>query len=293
MNIKNVVVAGGGVMGSQVSWQFATHGVEVTVYDAFEAGLERCRNFHDDYARKFVSERGVPEAGIAAARGRLSYSSDLGGAVADADIVIEQVPEDIAIKRRFWQEVSALAPQKTVFLTNTSSLLPSDMVDFVDRAEKFLALHFCVPVWDANVGEIMTQPKTDPKYRGIITDFARQVGLVPIDVRKEQPGYVLNSLLIPFLTAALDLLRRGVADAESVDQVWHICNRSEIGPCQMVDMVGMNAAYHIMLGMAKAHGDPQAQAVADYLKAEFIDKGRLGMETGQGFYTYPADGVKG
>ncbi|KGJ05036.1 3-hydroxybutyryl-CoA dehydrogenase [Paracoccus halophilus] len=283
--INKILVAGGGVMGSQVAWQAAMHGKQVTVYDMFEAGLERCRAFHAGYAKQFREQRGADPAEVEAALARLSYSTDL-AAVQDADLVIEQVPEDLEIKRDFWHKVSSLAPERTIFATNTSSLLPSDMLEFVDRPGKFLTLHFCAPVWDANIAEIMMTPRTDPQYRDQLVELAPEMGLVPIVLQKEQPGYVLNSLLIPFLMAALELVRDGVADPASIDKVWHICNRSEIGPLQMMDIVGMNVGFHILEAQAKADGDPRAKSLAEYLKTEFIDKGRMGLETGRGFYDY-------
>ena len=293
MSIAKVLVAGGGKMGSQVAWQMATHGLEVTVYDAFEAGLARCRGFHETFSREFIEKRGAKQADMDAALARLSYSTDLKAAVADADLIVEQVPENLQLKLKFWQDVSALAPEKTIFATNTSSLRPSEIAEVVDRPEKFLAFHFFVPVWDANLVEVMALPKTDPKYRAILTELAPKIGLEPIDIRKEQPGYVVNSLLIPFLLAGLDLVYKDVADPETIDMVWRISNSSKFGPCQMMDLVGMNVVYNVVKSIADANNDADAQAKADYVKREFIDKGRLGMEAGQGFYSYPADGIQG
>ncbi|MCA8928155.1 MAG: 3-hydroxyacyl-CoA dehydrogenase [Alphaproteobacteria bacterium] len=286
MRIDRIVVAGGGVMGSQVAWQAATHGKTVTVYDVFDEGLARSRAFHEDFGKRFVAQKRRTAEEVAAARARISYTTDLGAALAGAGLVIEQVPEDLGIKQKFWQQASALAAAETLFASNTSSLLLSDMVGFIDRPEKFLALHFCVDVWDANIGEVMGQAQTAPASYAAITAFAGEIGLVPIEVRKEQPGYVLNSLLIPWLIAGIDLLRKGVCDAESIDRTWQICNKSEIGPMRMLDMVGMNAAYHIASSWAAAYQDDQAAAAAAFLKSEYIDRGRLGMAAGRGVFEY-------
>ncbi|MFV0383971.1 3-hydroxyacyl-CoA dehydrogenase [Paracoccus sp. (in: a-proteobacteria)] len=286
MSIGNIVVAGGGVMGSQVAWQAATHGKTVTVYDVSEQGLTHSRAFHKDFGDRFVAQDRLSAGKVAEAQARISYTTDLKAALDGVGLIIEQVPEDLGIKLEFWRQASELADAETIFASNTSSLLLSDMTSAVDRPEKFLALHFCVDVWDANIGEVMGHPGTAPESRKAITAFATEIGLVPVELRREQPGYVLNSLLIPWLIAGIDLLRKGVCDAESIDRTWEICNKSAIGPMRMLDMVGMNAAYHIAKGWAAAYKDDQAAAVAEFVKSEFIDKGRLGMSSGRGVYDY-------
>lgn len=286
MKIVNLVVAGGGTMGSQVAWQAATHGKSVTVYDAFEKGLARSRAAHDEFAARFVAEGRMSQDEVDAARRRIDYTSALELAVGNAGLIIEQVPEDLEIKRAFWRQASAVAPADTLFATNSSSLLPSDMVTAVDRPEKFLALHFSVDVWDANIGEVMQHPRTAPETRAACIAFAEEIGLVPIELRKEYPGYVLNSLLIPWLIAGVDLLREGVADARTIDRTWEICNKSAIGPLRMLDMVGMNVAYHIANNRAVATSDAGAAVTAAYIKSEFIDQGRLGQVAGKGVYDY-------
>src|SRR4029079_13001449 len=129
-------------------------------------------------------------------------------AVRDADLISESVPESMSIKESFWREASKYAPAKTVFTTNTSTLPPSALVGFVDRPQKFLALHFAIGVWDANIGEVMGHSGTDTAVFESLLTFAEEIGLVPIPIRKEQSGYIINSLLVPWCTAALELLVR-------------------------------------------------------------------------------------
>ncbi|MFV0443391.1 MAG: 3-hydroxyacyl-CoA dehydrogenase [Planctomycetaceae bacterium] len=282
--LNNVMVAGAGVMGSQVAWMAAVHGKNVVNYDAFPEGLERGKQFHDKYALEFVNERGVSQTDVDAALARITYTTDLAEALRDADIIIEQVPEALKIKQEFWEQASKLAPKKTIFCTNTSSLLPSAMLPFVDRPEKFLTLHFCVKVWDANVGEVMATPKTSDEAFKDVSKFAEEMGLVPIEIQKEQPGYVLNSLLIPFGRAAIDLVRKGVATPELIDKTWLICMANK-GPLQMMDMAGMNVLYHVFAAEGEA-GDAGAKEIAQFLKADYIDQGKTGLQAGEGFYKY-------
>src|SRR5687767_9325217 len=153
MAFTNITVAGAGTMGSQVAWQMAFHGKHVTVYDAIVAGVEKGKAFHRQYAEHFIAHRGATHQQIDDTVARLTYTTDLAAAVRDADLISESVPESMSIKESFWRDASRYAPARTVFTTNTSTLPPSALAVFVDRPEKFLALHFAIGVWDANIGE--------------------------------------------------------------------------------------------------------------------------------------------
>ena len=205
MTFTKITTAGAGTMGSQVAWQMAFHGKHVTVYDAIPAGLEKGKAFHREYAEHFIKQRGATRKQIDDTFARLTYTTDLAAAVRDADLISESVPESMAIKESFWREASRHAPARTVFTTNTSTLPPSALAGFVDRPQKFLALHFAIGVWDSNIGEVMGHPGTDPAVFERVLTFAEEIGLVPIPIRKEQNGYIINSLLVPWCTAALDL----------------------------------------------------------------------------------------
>ena len=287
MSFTNIATAGAGTMGSQVAWQMAFHGKHVTVYDAIPAGLEKGRELHRTYAEHFVGERGATQEQIDGTFARLTYTTDLAAAVGDADLISESVPESMAIKESFWREASRHAPLRTVFTTNTSTLSPSALAGFVDRPEKFLALHFAIGVWDANIGEVMGHPGTDAAvFEGVLA-FAGEIGLVPIPLRKEHGGYIINSLLVPWCTAALDLLVRGVSDVHSIDRTWMITLQTGIGPCGMMDRMGLGVVYHVAKLIGETTPNAQALEAARFLDERFIQQGLLGVATGEGFYRYP------
>jgi 3-hydroxyacyl-CoA dehydrogenase len=287
VTFTNVTTAGAGTMGSQVAWQMAFHGKYVTVYDAIPAGLDKGKEFHQTYATLFLSERGATQQQIDDTFARLSYTTDLPTAVRDADLISESVPESIGIKEAFWRSASNYAPADTVFTTNTSTLAPSAMVDFVDRPKQFLALHFAIGVWDSNIGEVMGHPGTDPAVFARVLTFAAEIGLVPIPILKEQNGYIINSLLVPWCTAALDLLVRGVSDVESIDRTWMITLQTRIGPCGMMDRMGLGVVYHVAKLIGDATPDHPALESARYIDEKFIQRGHLGVASGEGFYSYP------
>lgn len=282
-DIASVTVLGTGVLGSQIAYHSAYSGFDVTAYDISDEILKGAEHRFAGLAASYELEVDGAAGGRAQdALARIVYSSDLAEAVQDADLVIEAVPERLDLKREVYTKLGKTAPAKTIFATNSSTLLPSAMADFTGRPERFLALHFADPVWNSNIAEVMGHPRTDSSVYQAVVDFARRIGMEPIELTKEQPGYVLNSLLVPFLRAGLDLLVDGVADSETIDKVWRIFARAPEGPFQMIDRIGLNTAYNV-----SALGDEKAQAIGKYLKENFIDRGKLGVATGEGFYTYP------
>ena len=287
MTFARITTAGAGTMGSQVAWQMAFHGKDVTVYDAIAEGLQKGKALHRQYAAHFIEARGASQEQVDETFARLTYTTDLEEAVHDADLVSESVPESQSIKESFWREASKHAPARTVFTTNTSTLAPSALADFVDRPQKFLALHFAIGVWDANIGEVMGHPKTDRDVFEQVLTFAEEIGLVPIPIRKEQSGYIINSLLVPWCTAALELLVGGVSDFESIDRTWMITLGTGMGPFGMMDRMGLGVVYHVAKLLGETTPNTQALESARYLDEHFIQKGLLGVASGEGFYRYP------
>jgi 3-hydroxyacyl-CoA dehydrogenase len=287
MTYTKIATAGAGTMGSQVAWQMAFHGKEVTVYDAIPDGLERGKGLHQQYAQQFMADRGATQDQIDETFARLTYTTDLADAVSNADLISESVPEAMEIKESFWREASAHAAGHTVFTTNTSTLLPSELASFVDRPEKFLTLHFAIGVWDSNIGEVMGHPGSDAGVFDDVVQFAEEIGLVPIPLHKEHGGYVINSLLVPWCTAALELLVSGVSEVESIDRTWMITLQSSMGPFGMMDRMGLGVVYHVAKLVGETTPNKQALESAHYLDEHFIQKGLLGVSSGEGFYRYP------
>ena len=281
--MQNLTVLGTGVLGSQIIFQSAYAGKNVVAYDLSDDILaklpERWEYLKAAY-RADVAD--ATEAKLDAAVSRIRASSDLADALKDADIVIEAVPERLDIKQQTWEQVGKLAPAKTIFCTNSSTLLPSDIAPFTGRPEHFLALHFANEVWKYNTGEVMGHPGTDPEVFEAVAEFAAEIGMVPIRVHKEQPGYVLNSLLVPFLNAAAHLYVKGIASPEDIDNTWTIATGAPVGPFRIYDVVGMMTPYNL----SKDSADPVMREFAEMIKRDYIDKGYLGKATGRGFYTY-------
>ncbi|GAA1411728.1 3-hydroxybutyryl-CoA dehydrogenase [Glutamicibacter uratoxydans] len=282
MNLNNTTVLGTGILGSQIIFQTAYHGLPVVGYDISDEALAAAAQRLDLLVQRYADFfDGGDRTKAQAARDSIRLSSDLADAVKDADLVIEAVPEALAIKQDTYERLAKVAPAHSVFATNSSTLLPSMIAPHTGRPDKFLALHYANEVWKNNTGEVMGTAQTGEEAYEAVVDFAERTGLVAIRVLKEQPGYVLNSLLVPFLQAASGLLVNGVADAPTIDKTWKIATGAPKGPFEIYDIVGLNTAYNI-----SSMGDETNKKFAQLLKTEYIDKGKLGQATGEGFYKY-------
>ena len=287
ITINTVTVAGSGVLGSQIAFQSAYEGYHVTLYDINDSVLEKAKEKLGLLQTSYMNDLGATKSNVDDAVGRIKMTSDLARSVANADLMIEAIPENVEIKKAFYEKLAACAPEKTIFASNSSTLLPSQFANFTGRPAKFLNLHFANQIWVHNTAEIMGHPGTDPDVFAAVAAFAKGMGMIVLPLKKEQPGYILNSLLIPMLTAALELLVRDVADIETIDKTWMVATGTKMGPFAILDVVGITTAYNINKNMAQATKDPLHQMITDYLKIHFIDLGKLGAATGQGFYTYP------
>ena len=281
---ERVTVLGAGVLGAQIAFQTARHGVAVTSYDVDADALERARGRFEAIVAQFTAERPDTDAErLRTTVGAITLTHDLDAAVRGADLVIEAVPEDLGLKREVYRRVGAAAPAGTVLATNSSTLLPSELADSTGRPDRFLALHFANHVWVNNTAEVMGSPLTDPQIYRRVVAFAEEIGMVAVPLHQEQRGYVVNSLLIPLLDAAADLLVRGVADVETVDSTWRIATGAPAGPFQIFDVIGLRTAHAV-----SAAGGEASRAFAELLERDYLAHGRLGVESGEGFYRYRA-----
>lgn len=314
MEFKKVVVAGGGVLGSQIAYQAAYCGFDVTVWLRSEGSIGRTQpkldNLRKTYA-EVIEKMATPEGknpavwamGIAdydtfdkeecLKKSENAYKSvklelDMQKAVEDADLVIESMAENVEEKIAFYKKLAPLLPEKTVVVTNSSTLLPSKFAKFTGRPEKFLSFHFANSIWKNNMTEVMAQAKTDKKYFDAIMKFAEEIKMIPLPVHKEKSGYLLNSMLVPLLFSGMDLYVNGVSDPASIDKAWTLGTGSPKGPFAILDTVGLKTAYNIVSMYVKIPSflaPYNFKGMAKMLKG-YIDAGKLGKSTGEGFFKY-------
>ena len=286
--LDRLTVLGAGVLGGQIGWHSAFKGKTVVIYDPFPEALQKAKLAHDTYAQIYKAQLGASDADIAATRARLTLAGDLRAAVAQADFVIESVPEIPETKTQVYREMAGLLPAHTLVATNSSTLLARDFAEASGRPTKFCALHFANLIWALNLAEVMAHAGSARETLTAVTHFAIEIGMVPIPVQKEQNGYVLNSWFVPLLSAGMALVVNGVATPEDVDRTFMIANRGcAMGPCGMLDMVGMKTAYDVSQHWGTVNNDAQMLRNAAYVKEHFLDKGLQGLLGGEGFYKYP------
>jgi 3-hydroxybutyryl-CoA dehydrogenase len=285
-DVHRVLVIGSGTMGLQIGLQAATHGYDVVVYEtdasAREAAPGRLRGYGEEQLAARVVDAGELERSL----GRVMVTGDPATAGADADLLIECVPEDPELKGRVLGQFNELCPMGAVFTTNTSTLLPSMFAEATGRPDRFAALHFHIPVWSANVADVMPHPGTSAETTELLLDFARRLGQIPIRMHRESIGYVFNAVYTAMNRAAITLVANDVASVEDVDRAWMVIMKMPIGPFGMLDDVGIDTAWHITDYWAEVTGDAQLRANAALLRS-YVDRGCAGIKSGEGFYRYP------
>ena len=278
MKINNVCILGAGTLGTRIALQAALSGFQVAVYDINAEAFVASKKV----MAKILRSLSLTEEIIA----KITFTTEPAEAVADADIISESVTEELPLKRQVWAQFSALAPTKTIFTTNTSYLLPSMLVDSVDRPALFCAFHFH-DVFYSKVVDIMPHPGTSEEVVTLLVDFGRALKQVPVIVRKENPGYVFNYMLMAVIGAAGKLRTKEIASIEDIDKSWMVNFHMPKGPFGILDSIGLDTAWHVTHNLE----DAGSQAFAALLKT-YIDAGKLGEKTGEGFYTYPAPAYK-
>ncbi len=312
--MKRIVVAGGGVLGSQIAFQAAYCGCDVTIWLRSEGSIGRTLPKLEHLKKTYLetidamsgAEGKTPQlwaAGIADAddfdpdicRARVDKAAvslrtelDLAKAVADAELVIESMAENAEDKIAFYKKLAPVLPPQTILVTNSSTLLPSKFAKYTGRPEKYLALHFANSIWKNNTAEIMAQPKTSQASFDAVMRFAEQIRMLPLPVRKEKSGYLLNSMLVPMLFSAMDLYVNGISDPQSIDLAWTRGTGAPKGPFRILDTVGLTTAHNIVKQYLKVPSflAPYNFRGMDAMLRKYIDEGKLGMSSGEGFYRY-------
>ncbi|MCB0168000.1 MAG: 3-hydroxyacyl-CoA dehydrogenase [Anaerolineae bacterium] len=285
-DIKKILIVGGGTMGQQIGLQCAAHGYHVVIYDILANAIEKVLPRLNDYADQLIDAGHLDRSTAEAALGRITTTTNADEAAVDSDLISESVPEDPVLKGKVFAQFNALCPDRTVFTTNTSLLVPSLMAEATGRPDRFLALHFHQPVWVANVADVMPHPGTSAEVVALVRDFAKSIHQTPLVLNKENYGYVFNAMYSGLNRAAVTLAANEVASIEDIDRAWMGVMKMPIGPMGMLDVVGLDTAWHITEYWANQIEDTQIRKNADFLKT-YVDQGWLGVKSGRGFYTYP------
>ena len=285
-DVKRILAIGAGTMGHQIGFLCAMNGYDVVVYDVGPGILEAACKRVEQLADRFIEKGRLPAEEKAAVLNRITFTDDANVAATEIDIVTESVPEDPKLKGKVFSAFNRLCPTRTVFTTNTSTLVPSMFAEATGRPERFLAFHFH-DILLTDVVDVMPHPGTSAESVALIRAFAERLHQTVIVLERENFGYVFNAMLSDLFKSALTLAANGVAAVEDIDRAWMGVLQVPTGPFGMMDSVGLDTVWKISDYWAKVTSDAQLAANAAFLKTR-IDDGRLGMKSGAGFYTYPA-----
>jgi 3-hydroxybutyryl-CoA dehydrogenase len=285
-DIRKVLILGAGTMGQQIGFMCAWHGYRVMLYDISREILDKAVKSMEKLGSSWFVPMGrmtLPQ--LQETMGRISATSDPAEAAKDADFISESVPEDPDIKAKVFARFHALCPERTIFTTNTSMLVPSQFADATLRPEKLCALHFH-DLRASTVVDVMPHPGTDPAVTQLVDDFARSIGCIVVMLHQENGGYVFNAMISNLILTALNLASRGVASVQDIDRAWMGVTYMPVGPFGIMDQIGLRTVWTITDFWAKKMKNEQSQASADFLKV-YVDRGELGQKTKKGFYSYP------
>lgn len=283
-DVKRIVIAGAGTMGSSMGETFAKYGYDVTLYDIFPSALEKAGNLIRLNQETEVSEHVVTPEESAALLERIRYSEDK-ACFEGADLVVEAILEKLDVKHAFWAEISALVPEDAILASNTSGLSITAIAEVVKRPERFGGMHWINPPHLIPLIEVIQGKKTDDETAAAIRDIALAVEKKPVIVQ-DAPGFALNRIQLAVLRECLHIVEQGIATPEAVDDVMKYglgMRYACLGPFEVCDLGGLDIFYNIASYLFEDLADEKAPFG---MLADRFEKGQYGVKTAAGFYDY-------
>ena len=310
--IEVVVILGAGWTGRQIAGQMLTHGIQVILCDESSGALNTSKSWILSNLKSFSQEKYWPPTSETAVETRLQLvhpdvifspqkvirnenniteahrSVDLSFGGFDkslVDLVLECIPEQVALKRRVLKLASELYPETTVIASNSSYFVPSTFSKHIVAPERFAHFHFHVPVWKATIVDVAAGPLTSEQTLQRLETLANSIGQTPLVQRRENSGYVFNAMLKSVLQSALQLFEQGIAQPDQIDLAWTKATGMPVGPFGMMDQIGLDILYQTMSNARFVDGDDVWMPLIAILQP-YIDAGQVGVKTGQGFFKY-------
>jgi len=284
--IHKVFIVGAGVMGTGIAETIASTGTEVTLIDKTtrlaEQGLKRI----DENMNREIERWGLTASEKKATLARILPSADL-SLIGEAEMVIEAIPDKLELKKKIFGDIDRLSPREAILVTNTSTLSISEIASATRRPDKVIGMHFLNPVPKTLIVEIVRGLKTSDETYQIIREFAQSINKRPILVH-EYPGYVTTRIIVPFLNEAMHVLMEGISSAEDIDNAMKLGFGFNVGPLALADMMGLDEVMSWMENLITELGEHKYNPCP--LLRKMVRAGHLGVKTGQGFFTYDAEG---
>ena len=276
MHFPHVLVVGAGQMGGGIAQVVAASGRRVSLHDAVPGATERALETIRKSLTK-LAEKGGPDPDEVL--GRIETEDDL----VPADLMIEAVVEDAAVKEDIFRRADEVLPPDAVLASNTSSIPIGSLGAATSRPDKVIGMHFFNPVPLLKLVEVIRGRETSDETAAAVVAFAEELGKVPAQAN-DFPGFVSNRILMPFINEAVWALHDGVAEAEAIDTIAKLGFAHPLGPLALADLIGLDTCVAIMEVLRDGLGDDKYAPCP--LLREYVGAGKLGRKTGQGFYSY-------
>ncbi len=288
-SIKTVGVAGSGTMGAGIAIVAARAGYKTIVFDRDQSALDRARQQTQGFFAKSVERKKLTQEKVDSILNGLTSTTRLED-MAQCDIVIEAVFENLKVKHDIFAQLNLVCPPQTLFASNTSTLSITEIAAGSGRDENFVGMHFCLPAQLMKLVEMSPGLRTRTETFDAAWEFCLALGQIPVKT-KDNPGFILNYFLVPFNNDAIRLVEAGVAEPADIDRAIKSALGYPMGPLELLDLVGLDTHWLVAEALYSSTHEPRAAAPA--LVKRMIAAGQLGRKTGQGFYSYKTNAMFG
>ncbi len=282
MSIEKIAVLGAGQMGNGITQVAACAGYEVTMIDIKEEFVDKGIATIEKSLAKLVSKERMTQTDADAARSRISGATDR-TAAADADLVVEAIPEIPELKFSTFAELDQICKEGAILASNTSSISINEIAAATNRPNRVIGMHFMNPVPIMKLIEVINGSDTDAEVTEAVIEASEKMGKIPLCCN-DSPGFVSNRILCPMINEAILTLQDGVAEPEAIDGIMKLGMNHPIGPLALSDLIGNDTVLHIMNVLHAGLGDDKYAPAP--LLVQMVEDGKLGRKTGHGFYSY-------